>query len=316
MIEAFVGIPGSGKSYALVLKGLEALASPRPRPVYANFGFIRENVYHYLRRRKKLPHREAVLRTDLIREIRDYSDLLNVHDGVLLFDEAHMWLPSRQFDLIPVEVIAFWSQHRKVGVDVYLATQRYGSVDAIVRELVAFVYWARPAPFWLRVLLIPWARGRKVLRYTSIMDESLGMMQKQAKGIFEGVARNSVVILDPLAAACYDTYAIFEPPIVRLQRELDPKKRAIFDRMGLAWDASRVRGRRDMPRAVDGAPYLTMEELAHAYRHGLKPHELLRKKWEEWVSSSHEEPAGSPAITSSEDTSDAPLDWSRFAWGG
>lgn len=290
MIEAYIGIPGSGKSYMLVHRGLHALA--RGRTIWANFGFIRENVYYWLRFRAKLDHREAVLRADSIREIRDYNELLNVHDGLLLFDEAHMWLPSRQFDLIPVEVIAFWSQHRKTGVDVLLATQRYGSVDTIVRDLVAFVFWARPAPFWLRVVMYPWTRGRKLLRYTSIMDESIGMMQRQAKGIFEGVARNDVVALDALAAACYDTYAIFEPPIVRLQRELDPKKRAIFDRMGLAWDASKLRGRRDAPGPRDGMPHLSISDLASAYREGRQPHELLRERLE---SESPCEPASAPA---------------------
>lgn len=320
-----MGIPGSGKSYALVLKGLEALALPRPRPVYANFGFIRENVYRYLRSRKRLPHREAVLRTDMIHEIHDYSELLNVHDGVLLFDEAHMWLPSRQFDLIPVEVIAFWSQHRKVGVDVYLATQRYGSVDAIVRELVAFVYWARPAPSWLVLFLLPWARGRKVLRYTSIMDESLGMMVKRTSSIFEGVARNSVVILDPLAASCYDTHAIFEPPIVRLQRELDPKRRAVFERMGLRWDSSRLTARRDAPGPLDGLPYLTLPELARAYREGIPPHELLRAKFasvQEAVDSGHgldsppsPPPPGPPPLEGEGEASpEEGWDWSRFLW--
>lgn len=288
MIEAYIGIPGSGKSYMLVHRGLHALA--RGRTVWANFGFIRENVYYWLRIRANLDHRDAVLRADSIREIRDYNELLNVHDGLLLFDEAHMWLPSRQFDLIPVEVIAFWSQHRKTGVDVLLATQRYGSVDAIVRDLVAFVFWARPAPFWLRVITYPWTRGRKLLRYTSVMDESIGMMQRQAKGIFEGVARTDVVALDPMAAACYDTYAIFEPPIVRLQRELDPKKRAIFDRMGLAWDASKVRGRRDAPGPRDGMPHLSISDLASAYREGKQPHDLLRERLE-----SPCEPAPAPA---------------------
>lgn len=278
MIEAYVGIPGSGKSYMLVHRGLHALA--RGRLLYANFGFIRENVYHWLRVRAALSHREAVFRADSICEIRDYSELLNVHEGLLLFDEAHMWLPSRQFDLIPVEVIAFWSQHRKQAVDVLLATQRYGSVDAIVRDLVAFVYWARPAPFWLRLLTFPWTRGRRLLRYTAIMDESIGVMQRQSKGIFEGIARNDVVALDPLAAACYDTYAIFEPPIVRLQRDLDPKKRVIFDRMGLVWDASRVRGRRDAPGPRDGLPHLSIEDLASAYREGKRPHELLHQRLE------------------------------------
>jgi len=294
MIEAYIGIPGSGKSYMLVHRGLHAVA--RGQTVYANFGFIRENVYHWLRRRTQLDHRTAVLRADSIREIRDYADLLNVHSGLLLFDEAHMWLPSRQFDLIPVEVIAFWSQHRKQGVDVLLATQRYGSVDAIVRDLVAFVFWARPAPFWLRLFTLPWARGAKLLRYTSVMDESLGMMQRQAKGIFEGVARNDVVALDPLAASCYDTYAIFEPPIVRLQRELDPKKRAAFDRMGLAWDASKVRGRRDAPGPRDGLPHLSIADLATAYREGKNPHDLLAERLKsscEPASPAHDLPRGS-----------------------
>ncbi|RTI13105.1 zonular occludens toxin domain-containing protein [Thermus scotoductus] len=302
MIEAFVGVPGSGKSYALVLKGLEALA--KGKRVYANFGFIRENVYLWLRRCARLDHRTAVLRTDLIEEVRDYSDLLNVRDGVLLFDEAHMWLPSRQFDLIPVEVIAFWSQHRKVGVDVYLATQRYGSVDAIVRELVAFVYWARPAPAWLQVLLLPRSRGRKVLRYTTIVDDTTGLMQKAARGVVEGISRNMVVILDPLAASCYDTHAIFEPPIVRLQRELDPKRRAVVDRLGLSWDASRLRSRRGRaPR--DGMPYLTMGELVEAYKRGRPPHEVLRQKWAFPVPGPDPEPA--PEVP------EVP-DWGQWVW--
>ena len=304
MIEAYIGIPGSGKSYMLVHRGLRELA--KGRRVYANFGFIRENVYLWLRKRAGLSHREAVLRADSIGEIRDYSELLNVTDGLLLFDEAHMWLPSRQFDLIPVEVIAFWSQHRKVGVDVLLATQRYGSVDAIVRELVAFVYWARPAPFFLRLLLLPWLRGRKLLRYTAVMDESLGIMTKQAKGIFEGIARNDLVVLDPLAASCYDTHAIFEPPIVRLQRELDPKRRAVFDRMGLSWDASRLKGQSGRPPR-DGLPYLTISDLAQAYREGKPPHEVLKEKW---VDSSHDPPSPPPEDVAQE------VDWSRYLWRG
>ncbi|WP_018467929.1 zonular occludens toxin domain-containing protein [Calidithermus timidus] len=287
MIEAYVGIPGSGKSYMLVHRGLRALV--RGRRLYANFAFVRENVYHWLRLRARFGHREAVLAADSIGEIRGYDELLNVYDGLLLFDEAHMWLPSRQFDLIPVEVIAFWSQHRKAGVDVLLATQRYGSVDAIVRDLVAFVYWARPAPFWLRLLTFPWTRGRRLLRYTAIMDESIGMMQRTSHGIWEGVARNDIVALDPLAASCYDTHAIFEPPIVRLQRELDPKRRAVVDRMGLAWDASKVRGGRAAPS--DGLPSLSIADLATAYREGKRPHELLRERLESLREPSSSAPA-------------------------
>lgn len=273
MIEAYVGIPGSGKSYALVYRGLWALA--RGRRLYANFGFIRENVYLWLRKRARFSHREAVLRADSIREIRSYSELLDVVDGFLLFDEAHMWLPSRLYEFIPVEVIAFWSQHRKVGVDVLLATQRYGSVDAIVRELVAFVHWVRPSPFWLDVLLLPIARGRKVMRYTVIMDDTIGTMTRRTSNIFESVMKNSFFILDPMAARCYDTHAIFEPPVVQLQRELDPRKRSVFEKMGLRWDFSRVRFRPAGMRSMDGFPVLSFSQYAEAYRRGVSPSSLL-----------------------------------------
>ncbi|MCS7057933.1 MAG: zonular occludens toxin domain-containing protein, partial [Meiothermus sp.] len=267
------------------------------------------NVYRWLRLRKDVHHRQAVFLADSIREIRDYNELLNVHEGLLLFDEAHMWLPSRQFDLIPVEVIAFWSQHRKAGVDVLLATQRYGSVDAIVRDLVAFVYWARPAPAWLRLITLPWTRGRRMLRYTAIMDESVGVMQRQTHTIWQGVARTDVVVLDPLAAACYDTCAIFEPPIVRLQRELDPKRRAIFDRMGLAWDSSKVKVR-SRSASSDGLPALSISELAQAYREGKSPHEVLRAKLE----STHE--PGSACDSGGSAVPAGEVDWSRFVWSG
>jgi len=277
MIEAYVGVPGSGKSYMLVKRGLEALA--RGRKVYANFGFVRENVYHYLRKRHNISHREAVLLADSIQEIRDYKGLLDVYDGLLLFDEAHMWFNSREHRLFPTEVLGFWSQHRKVGVDVLLATQRYGSVDTMIRDLVAHVWWARPAPFWLKLLLWPRHRGRyPVIRYTHIMDDSFGLMQKTSSSVFEGVMRNDVVVLDPLAASCYDTRAIFPPPIIELQRQLDPKRRAAAEALGLSWDQDRLRGRSFGPGPADGLPALTISELADAYRRNIPPHELIRQK--------------------------------------
>lgn len=277
MIEAYVGIPGSGKSYMLVKRGLEALA--KGKKIYANFGFIRENVYLYLRLRHRLDHREAVLKADSIGEIRDYSDLLNVYQGLLLFDEAHMWFNSREYRLLPTEVLGFWSQHRKVGVDVLMATQRYGSVDTMIRDLVAHVWLARPAPTWLRVLLWPRHRGKlPVIRYTHVMSDDTGEFRRKSESIFEGVARNDVVILDPLAASCYDTLAIFPPPIIELQKRLDPKRRKAIDELGLKWDESKLRSRRG-GRAGDGLPSLSIAERAECIRQGIPMHEALRRKW-------------------------------------
>ena len=279
-IEAYVGVPGSGKSYMLVKRGLEALA--KARQVYADSGFIRDNVYHYLRRRHRMSHREAVLKADSIEEIRDYKGLLNVYEGLLLFDEAHMWFNSREYRLFPTEVLGFWSQHRKVGVDVLLATQRYASVDTMIRDLVAHVWWARPAPFWVWLPLWPRHRGKlPVIRYTHVMDEAEGMMRRQASTIWEGVARNEVVVLDPVAASCYDTMGIFPPPIIELQKELDPKRRAAMERLGLSWDQDKFRGRRTGPGPADGLPALSISDLARAIREKIPPWQLLREKFSE-----------------------------------
>lgn len=60
--------------------------------------------------------------------------------------------------------------------------------------------------------------------------------------------------------------------------------------MGLAWDASKLRGRRDAPGPRDGMPHLSIADLASVYREGKQPHELLRERLE-----SPCEPAPAPA---------------------
>jgi hypothetical protein len=266
MIEAYVGVPGSGKSYMLVKKGLDSLA--KGRRVFANFGFLRNNVYLYLRKRHRLPHVRAVQLADSIGEIRSYSEMLDVTQGVLLFDEAHGWLPSTKgARLVPFEVISFWSQHRKVGIDVFLATQRFGSIDVAVRELIANTFLVRPAP-WTAKLAMRWRYGKlPMMRYTAIMDDTVGDLGSKAKGLIEGSARTSMVVLDPVAARCYDTLAIFEPPIVALERELDTKGRAAADRLGMRWDSTRYQGYGEA-RARDWLPELSIADVARGIRSG------------------------------------------------
>jgi hypothetical protein len=57
---------------------------------------------------------------------------------MLLFDEAHLWAFSRNYRELPFELIFWWSQSRKHGVDVFFATQRWESVDTMLRELAHY----------------------------------------------------------------------------------------------------------------------------------------------------------------------------------
>jgi zona occludens toxin (predicted ATPase) len=61
MIHAYVGTPGSGKSYTVTMMGVKALAEGRHW--WANYTVIPEFVYIALRKRYKKSHQEALAAT-------------------------------------------------------------------------------------------------------------------------------------------------------------------------------------------------------------------------------------------------------------
>jgi hypothetical protein len=94
---------------------------------------------------------------------------------VMILDEAHNWMNARTWDgdggdggkkeavLRRLKLVAFFSQHRKLGWDVYLITQSPENLDAQVRRLMEFnvtlrnlkrakyVGWLMPRPFFLAI---------------------------------------------------------------------------------------------------------------------------------------------------------------------
>lgn len=114
MITAYVGLPGTGKTYGLVL---EAIRNIKRSDVYANFD----------------------INIDGVKRIYGFSDLLKVRQGVVLLDELNLWFPSRLWDKIPPEVLSLWAQSRKRGIDVYYSTQHLDRVDKVIREVTNYV---------------------------------------------------------------------------------------------------------------------------------------------------------------------------------
>lgn len=194
MIVGVVGKPGSGKS--LMLAGMAVRSLLDGHDVYTNFRLRWLNILLYAWKRSGKPWRGwAGARAEVRgrwRVIRTYADMGDVAEGRLYFDEAHIWLWSRAWKELPRDVISWWSQSRKHGVDVWWAAQRMNSIDAHIRELTAEVWHCR--------------RIFGTLRFLYQRED----MESSDRG--RRIWGRSLVKLEPAIADCYDTREILPPP--------------------------------------------------------------------------------------------------------
>lgn len=150
MIVAVTGAPGSGKSFMCVR--LIAQALDEGKMVATNATMV-EGWERKLARshpaRWLIPGRCASVESryrDRSIYTGDLDELMRVRlggrgegRGVAVLDEAHEWLNNRLWAAEDrLRIIQWFSQHRKLGWDVYLVTQHLDSIDAQVRRLVEF----------------------------------------------------------------------------------------------------------------------------------------------------------------------------------
>lgn len=114
MVEGIVGLPGAGKTYYISKIGLEAIK--KGRKVYANYKLEGSTYYN------------------------DLSEVCNVEDGLILVDEINLTCPSRWWDRFPPKLAYFWSQTRKLKLDIYWTAQHQDRVDKIVREISNYIW--------------------------------------------------------------------------------------------------------------------------------------------------------------------------------
>lgn len=113
MIRGYFGLPGSGKTYTMTR---DVQKEAKGRRVYAN--------YHV-----EIPEAEEVIFLSNPRE------LVKVRDGILLIDEAGLWLPSFIWKRIPEQLIWQLAQVRKLGLDLYYTAQNPARVVKVLREI-------------------------------------------------------------------------------------------------------------------------------------------------------------------------------------
>lgn len=163
MIVLWTGAPGSGKSYSavkLIVDALEAGKCVATNVALADDWALQAAKGNPFRRlvpgRVKATARRWEART-LVSD--DLDDLFRVRlegrgesRGVMVLDEAHNWVNSRTWDtdetgqgrskgeatMRRLKVVRFFTQHRKLGWDVFLITQSAEAVDAQIRRLFEY----------------------------------------------------------------------------------------------------------------------------------------------------------------------------------
>jgi zona occludens toxin len=150
MIVVVEGPPGSGKSYSCVTRIYNALN--RGQYVATNIQLSEGWALEFAkasRLRRLIPGRVEKLAAKYEANLfmsGDLEELMRVRlqgkgeeRGLLLLDEAHNWMNSRTWTAGDRErLVRFFTQHRKLGWNVFLVSQRSAAIDAQVRGLCEY----------------------------------------------------------------------------------------------------------------------------------------------------------------------------------
>lgn len=120
MIEAYVGLPGQGKTY--LMSRLATKLMKKGHRVYANYplkGALRYGQIEELFEIKRLPGEKR--------------------SPVILIDEAGLVAPAGGWKSIPFDVMAHWRQHRHAGVNIWYTAQDLRDVAVPLRRVTQFV---------------------------------------------------------------------------------------------------------------------------------------------------------------------------------
>ena len=121
MVEGYLGLPGSGKSFTMVRAAYKARKRRPHLRVYSNM---------YV----DLPGDGEFIK------LESWEQLLDAHDGLVLLDEINLWMPSRAWAKLPGPLLWKWAQVRKSGLDILWTAQHQARVDKLVRELTFMLY--------------------------------------------------------------------------------------------------------------------------------------------------------------------------------
>ena len=119
-VEAFVGLPGSGKTYALAEIGVRALA--RGETVWTNAGFELEGAHRF----------------------SSFDEFAEIEGpAVILWDELPLYVNARKWQEFPDGLLYRLTQIRKDGLRLYYSTIDWKMVDVNVRRITFWTWECR-----------------------------------------------------------------------------------------------------------------------------------------------------------------------------
>lgn len=147
MIYAFTGKTGSGKTYNMVklayrywLGGVD---------VYTNTVLYFDKPFTFLEKtrfflKKFFNKDEPELKRGRIIYYSNINELIEVHDGLILFDEAQVLFDAQNWASLPSEFKFKLQQHRKHNLDLFCTTQSINTIDITYRRLVQHWFYYKP----------------------------------------------------------------------------------------------------------------------------------------------------------------------------
>lgn len=121
MIEAFLGLPGAGKTYNMTRAAY--LKAIKGKHIYANYKLdFGEKLNKYVHYFKELP------------------EVYGVKNAIILIDEAGIFMPAQSWRSIPFEFMRFIRQHRHDGLDLWYTAQDMQDVATSLRRVTQFAH--------------------------------------------------------------------------------------------------------------------------------------------------------------------------------
>lgn len=163
------GLPGCGKTTLMVHDAIKGIKSKKYENIYCNVPISVPGVTHI----------DNVC-------IGKY----NLHDGLILIDEATIFADSREFKTFSKDKVEYFLLHRHFNVDIILYCQQWDAVDRKIRTITDRVYYVYKG-FWTG----PWITNYYRIPYGIIIpDPNKANGGEKLGDIVQGYAKPNIIV--------------------------------------------------------------------------------------------------------------------------
>ncbi len=165
-IIGVVGEIGRGKSWTMLKKALE-YANRKERTLVTNYLLDVAVLQEYCDRRGLDWLADNIWSRHVFIERPHTLSALFIPDSVVCIDEAGIFINSRNFKNIPLNLLSDLRQSRKDGIDVFWVSQTDNEVDKQWRELTQYFIFCKSVTTWNQQEKRPELQWKRIYSFTS-----------------------------------------------------------------------------------------------------------------------------------------------------